>query len=230
LFPDPDTIDVYGEILDKLPPIIVNKNKLLIDGHHTIFANKEKGVTELDAEVLDIPDNKVFEESIRRNIQHGKNLTKEDRKKSALILCTKGVELKQIADMLAISYSSVVKYTEELRTQEQREKNIERDKKIDKMMKAGKTQEKIAKKLGLDQSRISQIISKNNFINPNSNSGKDGFDVDFGDYDNLEEPAEPEPTTTTKTGCSFVCEHCGKRFILKEEKKGSSTKHRIESC
>ena len=224
---DLDTVEVYEEILDKLPPIVVNKNMLLIDGHHTLWAEKEKGTIEVDAEVLDIPDDKVFEESIRRNVKHGKNLTKEDRKKSAVILCQKGVDLNQIAELLAISYSSVVKYTEDLRSKEQRE----RDATIIEMVNEGKTQEEVAKVFGLDRSRIGQIVntaSYNNFMKTSDGIGTDDTDAIFGPYDNPEELKEKESPPTQQIGGSVVCTHCGKKFNLIEERTGSSTKHRIE--
>ena len=101
---------------------------------------------------------------------------------------------------------------------------VERNKKIRDLLKKGKTQEEIAAELGLDQSRISQIINNNCEIIPNITDDNVGASIDdsndWGPFDNADEIPEPLPVKTDvsvkiEDGC-IVCRNCGKKFKLVE--------------
>jgi len=223
---DPDTIELYMENIDKLPPIEINKNNVLINGLHRIHAHKAKGLTEIDAKIIDIPDEQVFIESIKRNRAQGKQLTRYDRQHSATILYKeKGItDLREIADILEVSYDSASRWTRHFRIAEK----MERNQKIRDLVKKGKTQEEIAAELGLDQSRISQIINNNCEIISNKTDNNVGASIDditvdsndWGPFDNADEIPEPLPVKTDvsvkiEDGC-IVCMNCGKKFKLVE--------------
>ena len=158
---NPDTVELYMENINKLPPVTVNKNKILINGAHRIQAHKEKGKTEIEAEIVDVPDGLVFIDSIKRNRTQGKQLTKYDRQHSAVLLYQQGVtDLHEVAEILDVHYDSAVRWTRHIRNNEIKKRNAE----ILALAREGKTQKEIAAKVGVDQSRVSQIIKNNDEI------------------------------------------------------------------
>ncbi len=79
--PDTETILRYRMNVDNLPPILLaKKDHTLIDGYHTLMAHRDEGREEIEYEIIDIPENKYFEESIRRNVRHGLQLSREEKK------------------------------------------------------------------------------------------------------------------------------------------------------
>jgi ParB-like chromosome segregation protein Spo0J len=224
-----DTVSLYAQNIENLPPIVINKHKRLIDGKHRIEAHKEKGLTEIEATIIDIPDKQVFIESIKRNNSHGKQLTTFDRVHTANKLYMGGVEeLKEIANLLSVSYESAVKWTRQVRYT----KKIKRNEKILKMVEEDKTQEEIAEKLGIDQSRVSQIINDSK----NTKTNKSEIYEDEGDWiatdgeveDKLSKRQIGNEIDITIDSGFIVCNNCKQRFKLVEiTTDGSPTGHRL---
>ena len=45
---DEQKVKEYSENLDKLPPIVINQDKILIDGKHRVLAHKLAGKNEIE--------------------------------------------------------------------------------------------------------------------------------------------------------------------------------------
>lgn len=109
---DNESVNSYRLSLDKLPPIVLQKDTLvLVDGYHRLMAHRLENVNEIEADLLDIPDDMVLWEAIKRNSTHGKQLAKEEKRRLAQTLYrskngkANGELIKDIAQLLAVSES-----------------------------------------------------------------------------------------------------------------------------
>ena len=113
---DNETVNTYRNAIDKLPPILVSRNNILIDGYHRLTANRLEGREEISTKVFDSEDeNEIFIEAIKSNRSHGKQLNIKEKKNLAKVLYKKMVALKgasnvkqgEIADILSVSQPAV---------------------------------------------------------------------------------------------------------------------------
>lgn len=113
---DNETVNTYRNAIDKLPPITISKNKILIDGYHRLTAFKLEGEKEIDAEIFDSEnEDEIFIEAIKANTKHGKQLNIKEKKELSRTLYKKLVSLngasnikqQDIADILSVSQQSI---------------------------------------------------------------------------------------------------------------------------
>jgi predicted transcriptional regulator len=153
-----EVVERYRLILDKLPLIAINKNKILIDGRHRLEAHKREGRKSIEAEVVDIPDEQILVEAIKRN-RHGLPLCEADRVDLARRLYKQGMTEAKIADTLDVTQPAVSGWVKWVKI----EMGQERDNKIMTMYKeSDKTQDEIAEILGISQATVSETIRKQN--------------------------------------------------------------------
>lgn len=105
---DKETVKHYAEIFDELPPIAVQKSTgKLIDGWHRFYAASKLGLTETPVDEVDVPDNLIFAEAVKRNLKHGLPLRGPEREKAILRLSQDGLSARQIAEILECHHASV---------------------------------------------------------------------------------------------------------------------------
>ncbi|MGE5828844.1 MAG: DNA methyltransferase [Micromonosporaceae bacterium] len=128
LEPSDQTIARYQETLDDLPPIVIARDGVLVDGYHRWQAHLRSGRTVIAAENLgDLADAEIFNESIARNATHGMALSRDDKRALAPKLWQARSHLKvgeRIADLvqlLAVSERTVQQWTQDIRAQEKAE-------------------------------------------------------------------------------------------------------------
>jgi hypothetical protein len=127
---DDAAIERYRDAIEKLPPIIVARGRILVDGHHRLQAFRREGITTVEVEDLgNLSDAEILRESIVRNVAHGHQLSRDDKKRLTGQLWLKtfadlpDVERKaQIVALLSVSEKSVDRWTEEARSVEKKEK------------------------------------------------------------------------------------------------------------
>ena len=108
---DQESVNQYREAIEKLPPIVVSKDFILIDGYHRLTAHRLEKIDEIEAEVLDITDKKeILLEAIRRNTTHGKQLSREEKKHWAQQLYIQEYPEELIAKELSVSDKSVSRW------------------------------------------------------------------------------------------------------------------------
>src|SRR5260221_6401504 len=84
---DNAAIERYRAAIGLLPPIVVARNGILVDGFHRWQAHQREGITEIDAENLgNLSDAEIVRESILRNANHGQQLSMTDKRRLAGIL------------------------------------------------------------------------------------------------------------------------------------------------
>jgi len=159
--PTESRINQYRQAIEKLPPIVISKNKKLIDGYHRLMAQKLEKNEEIEVEVLDIEDDReIFFESVRRNATSGIQLSLKEKKLITRKLYQQfKLRQQEIADMISVSQMSVSNYLKDLI-----DKDKEETKRIifDKYMKCftyEQIKEELAKKdIELEIARISEIV------------------------------------------------------------------------
>jgi len=152
---DNDTVNAYRQAIGHLPPILITPGKILIDGFHRLMAYKLENIPEIEAEVMDIPEDRIFLEAVRRNAAHGKQLTPSEKQKIARKLFQDGVDPKEIQDLLSISRRTFDRYVEDLRkelAEEQKRQALE-------MYLACHTQEEIAETLKVDRTTVTKWLT-----------------------------------------------------------------------
>ena len=128
LKPHDDVVERYRDALDQLPPIVVARGGILVDGYHRWQAHVREELETIQAEDLgDLSDAEIIRESIKRNATHGQQLTRADKKRMAgqlwqtLSHLDSGDRVRDIAELLAVSERSVQDWTKDARKAEKEE-------------------------------------------------------------------------------------------------------------
>ena len=162
---DNETVNSYRLNLDMLPPIIVNKEGILIDGYHRLLAHRLEERKEIEVKVKDVKDNEILLEATKLNSQHGRQLSKQEKQRLAVIFYQQNnLTLNTISNILAVGESTL---SESWLKNVIKEAKEAQKKQIIELYLQCLTQEEIANKLDLTQGRIAQIIR--NFINEEIN-------------------------------------------------------------
>lgn len=131
LRPDDAAIERYRDGIDNLPPIVVARGRVLVDGYHRWQAHRLEERAEIGVEDLgDLTDKEILRESYRRNARHGQQLTKADKMRAAEHLYLNlGGEAKdryaEIANVLSLTADSAEKYCAKARQTERQQKQDE---------------------------------------------------------------------------------------------------------
>jgi predicted XRE-type DNA-binding protein len=127
LKPHDDVVERYRDALDNLPPIVIARDGVLVDGYHRWQAHVREGAEMIQAENLgNLTDAEIIRESIKRNATHGQQLTLADKKRMAgqlwgsLAHLTTAERVHEIRDVLAVSRDAVERWTKDERQAEKR--------------------------------------------------------------------------------------------------------------
>lgn len=122
---DDAAIERYRDAVDQLPPIVVARDGILVDGFHRWQAHRREGRTEIKAENLgNLSDSEIFTESIKRNSTHGHQLTRKDKQSlagklwHALGHLSNADRTAEISSTLAVAERSVQTWTKDARKYE----------------------------------------------------------------------------------------------------------------
>ena len=155
---DDAAIERYRAALDRLPPIVVARGRVLVDGFHRWQAYRREGVDEIQAVDLgDLTDTEILRESVKRNATHGHQLSSKDKAKMADLLWRGGTrDSADLCDLLSITESTLDTYL----------RDAKRDEKAEQQAKAWDlwldcwTQEAIAEAVDATQQTISNWLQK----------------------------------------------------------------------
>ena len=122
---DDAAIERYRAGLGNLPPIVVARGGVLVDGFHRWQAHRREKAETIQAEDLgDLTDAEIVREAITRNATHGQQLSAADKKRLAGDLWLKlgetssGSRVDEIAQLLSVSPRSVQDWTKDARATE----------------------------------------------------------------------------------------------------------------
>jgi len=122
---DNETVNQYRLAIDSLPPLLVTKDLVLVDGYHRLLAYRLEGVKEVEVEILETDDPKeILLEAVRRNSTHGRQLSIAEKRENAKKLWSLGLrDVDKLASILSVSTRTIQRWTRELREREDEELN-----------------------------------------------------------------------------------------------------------
>jgi hypothetical protein len=171
--PNPQAIQQYANNIDRLPPIEVNQDGILIDGYHRWKAHETAGIQDIPCVVtVTASDMELLLLAVERNATHGQQLTQDEKRRYAARWFDV-LDPDKICAALSISRRTFSAWTQD--KQKQREEEIRS--RILSMHLRCHTQQQIADAVGVS------VQSVNNQIADFSKNGKfSDFGV-FGDFE-----------------------------------------------
>lgn len=123
--PMDDVIERYRDALSNLPPIVVARDGILVDGYHRWQAHVRESAETIQAESLgNLSDAEIIRESITRNASHGQQLSRADKQKmagylwGALAHLSNGERTADIVALLSVNERTVQLWTKDARKAE----------------------------------------------------------------------------------------------------------------
>jgi len=161
----PNKVEEYEGVLSLLPPIIINQDKILVDGAHRLQAFKNKAQKMIPFEEIKTKDNDdLLLRAIELNSKHGFQLTQKEKKDEIVRFYEKVInnnaksfDVKRLKEAFSVPDSTFSDWTENIR------KKLEWQtlEQILKLNLQGIIYEEIAKKVGLkSKSQVSERIDK----------------------------------------------------------------------
>jgi len=154
---DDAAIERYRAAIDRLPPIVVARGRVLVDGFHRWQAHKRERLGTITAEDLgNLTDVEILKESIRRNATHGRQLETSDKRRMADLLYRKGTrEHAELSELLSITEKTAQEYCRDARRDE---KQAQQERAWDLWLDC-RTQTSIADELDVPQPTINKWLS-----------------------------------------------------------------------
>jgi hypothetical protein len=122
LKPHDDVVERYRDALDNLPPIVIARDGVLVDGYHRWQAHVREGIETIQVENLgNLTDAEIIRESIKRNATHGQQLTRSDKQRMAGYMWTVLADfsaadrVKEISQLFAVTERAVQSWTKDVR-------------------------------------------------------------------------------------------------------------------
>lgn len=173
---DDAAIERYRASIDLLPPIVLARGRVLVDGFHRWQAHKREGLADIAAEDLgNLTDLEIVKESVRRNSSHGRQLETKDKKRMADQMYRQGIrDIAEIAVLLSITDRTAGEYVRDARRDEKQE---QRDRAIDMWLECA-SQQAIADAVGVAVGTVNGWVSDlQDVVNLNAPDSRQHFDV-----------------------------------------------------
>lgn len=163
LKPDDTIIERYRSCIEKLPPIIVARNHILVDGYHRWQAHRRDGIETIQIiDLGNLSDTEIFNESLRRNSGHGHQLSQKDKEMNAAKVWRNVSHLPireritHISELLSVSERTVETWTKDVRAEEKKEQQA----KAWDMWLDCYSEREIAESIGVKQQTVSDWITE----------------------------------------------------------------------
>lgn len=173
---DDAAIERYRAALDRLPPIVVARGSILVDGFHRWQAYRRESAETIPAEDLgNLSDAEILKESVKRNASHGRQLETRDKKRMADLLYRQGTrDEAELIELLSVAPSTLETY---LRDARRDEKQAQQEAAWGLWLDC-RDQKEIAELVGMSQPSVSRLIQ--NRTDPEMNTppeSRQHFDV-----------------------------------------------------
>ncbi len=152
---DNELVNTYRHSIGQLPPIVLSKDLVLIDGYHRLVAHRIEGLTEIEAEepLLDLSGEALLREGIRRNAFHGKQLSMKEKRAAARRLHNNGND-NELSGLLSVSERTIDEWLKDLKAKERDQRNEE----IVNLYLQCFDDSEISKKIGISDRQIRNIL------------------------------------------------------------------------
>jgi hypothetical protein len=152
-------IEQLRTALDKLPPVVVARGSILVDGYHRWQAHLREGAAFIDVEDLgEMTDDEIFWEAVRRNATPGRQLSLKDKRDIAASRYEKmdpASAVAELADRLSVDERTVQRWTKDARAAQAQTRQA----KAWDLWLDCRTQDEIGKYLDTPQKTISNWVS-----------------------------------------------------------------------
>lgn len=120
---DDAAVERYRAAIDRLPPIVVARGRVLVDGFHRWQAHRREGLDTVAAVDLgNLTDVEILKESVKRNASHGRQLETKDKRRMADLLYRQGTrEDDELITLLSITPSTLETYLRDAKRDEKQE-------------------------------------------------------------------------------------------------------------
>ena len=153
---DTEQVNLYRLNLEKLPPILLNQDFILIDGAHRLQAYEVAQKTTIPAEIKDIPKDQIFIEAIRYNAMHGKQLSREEKAKLIRKLYQIGMNEQELEGIFAVSTSTIQRFLKDIKEKQ----SEEQEQVILDLYLQCKTLDEVSEVIGVHKTTISRSLEK----------------------------------------------------------------------
>ena len=114
----------YSQSIDKLPPILISQQNILIDGYHRMQAHILNNIEEINADIIKTRSEKQLKYlAYKHNSEHGMQLKSEEKKRYACEMINV-ISVKGLAKVLSVTEATIAVWTksqrEELAKEEER--------------------------------------------------------------------------------------------------------------
>ena len=163
-----ETVERYADAMEEgaeFPPIVVFEKGgkyVLLDGFHRKEAAEKIGRIKIKAEILDIDPNDtlaLLREAIKRNLEHGLPLTKQDLIRMSWTFYENGMPVKEISKLFKTPERTVHRWLEPLKELKRMERE-ELKKKAWQLYKQGWTLRQIMEELNIPKSTLHDWLSE----------------------------------------------------------------------
>jgi hypothetical protein len=120
---DDAAIERYRAAIDRLPPIAIARDGLLVDGFHRWQAHLAEKSHKIEVENLgNLTDLEIRKESLRRNSSHGRQLETKDKRKQAGELYLLGVDEAELIELLSLKSESLTEYLRDAKREQKQQR------------------------------------------------------------------------------------------------------------
>jgi len=150
-----DYIQAYANAINKLPPIKISQQNILIDGYHRLKAHQLAKVEEIEVEVIEVKSEKELKKlAYQLNSTHGLQLSSDEKQRYAQEMIGE-MDIPELAEILSVTEWTIANWTKNQREALEKERNR---KIIELYLRAWNTQESVAKEMKVTQQTVSNII------------------------------------------------------------------------
>ena len=138
-------------------PIIVSKDRILVDGQHRLKALQLDGITQVEVEVYEYPSNEaLLRHAVELNSRHGHQLSHDDKKAWVRKVWALKTPAENLAMVVGVSIRTIHSWTSDLNMKAKQE----RDDDIFKAVDRGMTHAEAARACSVDPAMVTRALQK----------------------------------------------------------------------
>lgn len=142
---------------EKLPPIKITRERVVVDGRHRIEAHTLNNRTEIEAEIVEVgSETELITEAYKANVGGALPPSRQDTEHTVMLLLEHGETKKRIGELLALPPGMARKYVTEVQSRMSRAK-LQRA--ADAVTSGGLTVAKAAEQHSVDLEKLKEFMS-----------------------------------------------------------------------
>jgi len=158
--PNQKKISEYASVINRLPPIKINQDNILIDGYHRLLAHKRQDKDQIKAEVIETESEKKLKQlAYQCNAKHGMQISNKEKEKYAQEMIGEQMDVKELTDTLSVAQSTIKRWTKNQRKAIKEERNRQV---VEYYLRGWNSQQDVADKVDyeISRQRVTDIVKK----------------------------------------------------------------------